>query len=100
MDTAIVVFTRDLRLHDNPAQHLACARARQVVPLFVLDPASGSTGPASMSAATCRNWRASTPPGSRRRGAAPHPAGPAGLPGPAGGAVLNRPRPVRPFIRP
>jgi deoxyribodipyrimidine photo-lyase len=39
MDTAIVVFTRDLRLHDNPALHLACARARHVVPLFVLDPA-------------------------------------------------------------
>jgi len=30
MDTAIVVFTRDLRLHDNPALHQACARARQV----------------------------------------------------------------------
>ena len=39
MDAAIVVFTRDLRLHDNPALHQACARARQVVPLFVLDPA-------------------------------------------------------------
>ena len=39
MDTAIVVFTRDLRLHDNPALHQACARARQVVPVFVLDPA-------------------------------------------------------------
>ena len=39
MDTAIVVFTRDLRLHDNPALHAACARARQVVPLFVADPA-------------------------------------------------------------
>ena len=39
MDAAIVVFTRDLRLHDNPALHLACARARHVVPLFVLDPA-------------------------------------------------------------
>ena len=39
MDTAIVVFTRDLRLHDNPALHQACARARQVVPLFVVDPA-------------------------------------------------------------
>jgi len=38
MDTAIVVFTRDLRLHDNPALHQACARARQVVPLFVVDP--------------------------------------------------------------
>ncbi len=39
MDTAIVVFTRDLRLHDNPALHQACDRARQVVPLFVADPA-------------------------------------------------------------
>jgi hypothetical protein len=39
MDTAIVVFTRDLRLHDNPALHQACARARQVLPLFVADPA-------------------------------------------------------------
>ena len=39
METAIVVFTRDLRLHDNPALHQACQRARQVVPLFVLDPA-------------------------------------------------------------
>ena len=39
MDAAIVVFTRDLRLHDNPALHLACSRARQVVPLFVFDPA-------------------------------------------------------------
>jgi len=39
METAIVVFTRDLRLHDNPALHQACTRARQVVPLFVLDPA-------------------------------------------------------------
>src|SRR5580692_6659935 len=39
METAIVLFTRDLRLHDNPALHAACARARQVVPAFVLDPA-------------------------------------------------------------
>ena len=39
MDTAIVVFTRDLRLHDNPALHQACARARHVVPVFVADPA-------------------------------------------------------------
>jgi deoxyribodipyrimidine photo-lyase len=39
LETAIVVFTRDLRLHDNPALHQACARARQVVPLFVCDPA-------------------------------------------------------------
>lgn len=39
METAIVLFTRDLRLHDNPALHEACTRARQVVPLFVVDPA-------------------------------------------------------------
>ena len=39
MDTAIVLFTRDLRLHDNPALAAACRRARQVVPLFVVDPA-------------------------------------------------------------
>ena len=39
METAIVVFTRDLRLHDNPALHQAYTRARQVVPLFVVDPA-------------------------------------------------------------
>ena len=39
METAIVLFTRDLRVRDNPALALACARARQVVPLFVFDPA-------------------------------------------------------------
>src|SRR6201995_4937861 len=43
MDTAIVLFTRDLRLHDNPALHQACDRARQVVPLFVADPALDAT---------------------------------------------------------
>ena len=39
VETAIVLFTRDLRLHDHPALHQACSRARQVVPLFVQDPA-------------------------------------------------------------
>jgi DNA photolyase len=39
MDTAIVLFTRDLRVHDNPPPAGGCARARQVVPLFVVDPA-------------------------------------------------------------
>jgi deoxyribodipyrimidine photo-lyase len=39
MDTAVVVFTRDLRVHDNPALYQACAHERQVVPLFVADPA-------------------------------------------------------------
>jgi deoxyribodipyrimidine photo-lyase len=39
METAIVLFTRDLRVRDNPVLAMACARARQVVPLFVFDPA-------------------------------------------------------------
>ena len=39
METAIVLFTRDLRLHDNPALDQASSRARQVVPLFIEDPA-------------------------------------------------------------
>jgi deoxyribodipyrimidine photo-lyase len=36
--TAVVLFTRDLRVHDNPALHVACAAAERVVPLFVIDP--------------------------------------------------------------
>jgi deoxyribodipyrimidine photo-lyase len=39
MDTVIVLFNRDLRVADHPALAAACARARLVVPLFVLDPA-------------------------------------------------------------
>ena len=38
MKTAVVLFTRDLRVHDNPALAAACANAERVVPLFVLDP--------------------------------------------------------------
>ncbi|WP_214106441.1 cryptochrome/photolyase family protein [Acrocarpospora catenulata] len=38
MDTVIVLFNRDLRIHDHPALAEACAQARQAVPLFVLDP--------------------------------------------------------------
>jgi deoxyribodipyrimidine photo-lyase len=38
METALVLFTRDLRVHDNPALAQACSAARQVVPLFVVDP--------------------------------------------------------------
>jgi deoxyribodipyrimidine photo-lyase len=34
--TAIVLFTRDLRVHDNPALELAVRSAAHVVPLFVL----------------------------------------------------------------
>ncbi len=41
MKTAVVLLTRDLRVHDNPALAAACANAEQVVPLFVLDPALG-----------------------------------------------------------
>ncbi|MFI6599418.1 cryptochrome/photolyase family protein [Nonomuraea sp. NPDC050536] len=39
METVIVLFNRDLRIHDHPALSAACAQAREVVPLFVLDPA-------------------------------------------------------------
>ncbi|GLW10751.1 deoxyribodipyrimidine photo-lyase [Microtetraspora sp. NBRC 13810] len=39
MDTVIVLFNRDLRVHDHPALAAACAEAERVVPLFVLDPA-------------------------------------------------------------
>jgi deoxyribodipyrimidine photo-lyase len=39
LNTAIVLFTRDLRIHDNPALAGACGDARQVVPLFVMDQA-------------------------------------------------------------
>jgi len=35
--TAIVLFTRDLRVHDHPALVAACARADRVFPLFVFD---------------------------------------------------------------
>jgi deoxyribodipyrimidine photo-lyase len=41
MRTAVVLFTRDLRVHDNPALATACANADRVVPLFVLDTALG-----------------------------------------------------------
>ena len=36
LHTAIVLFTRDLRVHDNPALELAVRSAEHVVPLFVL----------------------------------------------------------------
>ncbi|HEY0936958.1 MAG TPA: deoxyribodipyrimidine photo-lyase, partial [Trebonia sp.] len=43
--TAIVLFTRDLRVHDNPALDLACRLADRVVPLFVLDDGLGFAVP-------------------------------------------------------
>ncbi len=35
--TTVVLFTRDLRVHDNPALHAAVESRADVVPLFVLD---------------------------------------------------------------
>ena len=43
MRTAVVLFTRDLRVHDNPVLHAACQAAERVVPLFVADPAVHSS---------------------------------------------------------
>ena len=37
MRVGIVLFTRDLRVHDNPALHAACEECEHIVPLFVLD---------------------------------------------------------------
>ncbi|ASR37417.1 deoxyribodipyrimidine photolyase [Prauserella marina] len=37
MSVAIALFTRDLRVHDNPVLHAAARAAQRVVPLFVLD---------------------------------------------------------------
>jgi deoxyribodipyrimidine photo-lyase len=39
VNTVVVLFTRDLRVHDNPALAAACRVARHVVPMFVRDPA-------------------------------------------------------------
>jgi deoxyribodipyrimidine photo-lyase len=45
MRRAVVLFTRDLRLHDNPVLDLACRQAAEVIPVFVLDPALTSAAP-------------------------------------------------------
>jgi deoxyribodipyrimidine photo-lyase len=37
MDTALVLFTRDLRVHDHPALSAATRQADRVVPAFVID---------------------------------------------------------------
>lgn len=39
MRRVVVLFTRDLRLHDNPALDLACRSAAEVLPVFVSDAA-------------------------------------------------------------
>ena len=43
MRVAIVLFTRDLRIHDNPALAAAVEAAERVLPLFVLDDGIGGT---------------------------------------------------------
>src|SRR2546429_6556093 len=94
MDTAIVVFTRDLRLHDNPALHQAYVRARQVVPLFVVDPAiSAPPNRARFLAESLADLRASL----RERGADPDRADPdpAVTPTTANAASPASPRPSR-----
>jgi deoxyribodipyrimidine photo-lyase len=45
MRTAIVLFTRDLRVSDNPALDLACRSAEHVVPVFVLHEGLGFAVP-------------------------------------------------------
>ena len=42
---AVVLFTRDLRVHDHPALTAAVAEGDEVVPLFVLDPGMFAVSP-------------------------------------------------------
>ncbi|MFD3520090.1 cryptochrome/photolyase family protein [Streptomyces sp. NPDC058653] len=44
MTVSVVLFTSDLRLHDNPTLRAALAAADEVVPLFVVDEAIASAG--------------------------------------------------------
>jgi deoxyribodipyrimidine photolyase len=44
MNVAVVLFTRDLRVHDNPALSASVRAAEHVVPLFVHDPALPAGG--------------------------------------------------------
>ncbi|WP_129841370.1 deoxyribodipyrimidine photo-lyase [Streptomyces sp. RFCAC02] len=44
MSVAVVLFTADLRLHDNPVLHAAVGEADEVVPLFVVDSGVRGTG--------------------------------------------------------
>ncbi|MFI7022729.1 cryptochrome/photolyase family protein [Micromonospora sp. NPDC049900] len=43
--TAVVLFTRDLRVHDHPALATSCAAFDRVVPLYVLDPVLARRSP-------------------------------------------------------
>ncbi|MFI1438592.1 cryptochrome/photolyase family protein [Streptomyces fructofermentans] len=44
MNVSVVLFTSDLRLHDQPALRAALDRSDEVVPLFVRDPAVDGAG--------------------------------------------------------
>jgi deoxyribodipyrimidine photo-lyase len=44
MSTAVALFTRDLRVHDNPVLSAAAGAAEQVIPLFVADEAILGSG--------------------------------------------------------
>ncbi len=44
MKTSVVLFTADLRVHDNPVLRSALAESERVVPLFVLDSGMASSG--------------------------------------------------------
>ncbi|HEX8006583.1 MAG TPA: deoxyribodipyrimidine photo-lyase, partial [Trebonia sp.] len=59
METVIVLFNRDLRVRDHPALAEACAQARHVLPLFVLDPALPPRGRAGFLAESLADLRAS-----------------------------------------
>ncbi|GAA0430500.1 deoxyribodipyrimidine photo-lyase [Acrocarpospora corrugata] len=59
VETVIVLFNRDLRVRDHPALAAACAEARHVVPLFVLDPAVQNRGRAGFLAESLADLRAS-----------------------------------------
>lgn len=59
METVIVLFNRDLRVHDHPALAAACERADRVVPLFVLDPAVPAGRRPAFLAACLRDLRQS-----------------------------------------
>ncbi|WP_055523120.1 cryptochrome/photolyase family protein [Streptomyces graminilatus] len=44
MNVSVVLFTSDLRLHDHPPLRAALADGREIVPLFVRDPAVDAAG--------------------------------------------------------
>ena len=55
MRAAVVLFTRDLRVHDNLALSTAAREAERVVPLFVFDDAI--LGSASAKSTSFWNFR-------------------------------------------